>query len=272
MTRESETAHPRPDPTTRSISIDYDRGDIHRTYASGRALRPEQIRLWTAVLREELGGAAVRHIVDLGCGVGRFSPLLRDVFGAARVYGVDRSARMLAGASENGDARGVQWLCASAETLPFRDASADLIFLFLVYHHLGDRPACLGECGRVLARDAAVLIVNSVVETLDSYCWLPFFPSARTIDLARLPSRAALTQTAHDAGLALRGHRTVMNPVAPGLRAYADRVASRTISTLQLVPDDEFARGIAEFRRYCEREDRGQAVLDEIDVFLFRSA
>jgi hypothetical protein len=61
----------------------------------------------------------------------------------------------------------------------------------------------------------------------------------------------------------------VANPVASSLRAYATRIASRTISTLQLVPDDEFARGILEFKNFCEREDRGQPVHDEIDAFLF---
>jgi hypothetical protein len=36
---------------------------------------------------------------------------------------------------------------------------------------------------------------------------------------------------------------------------------------LQMVPDAEFDRGIAELRRYCEREDRGQPVEDPIEVF-----
>jgi hypothetical protein len=62
-----------------------------------------------------------------------------------------------------------------------------------------------------------------------------------------------------------------MNPVASGLGVYADRIASRTISTLQLVPDAEFAAGMAELRRHCARQDRGQAVTDPIDVFLFGS-
>jgi hypothetical protein len=61
-----------------------------------------------------------------------------------------------------------------------------------------------------------------------------------------------------------------MNPVAPDLCAYANRIASRTISTLQLVSDEEFARGIAELRRHSAQEDRGQPVEDEIDVFCFR--
>jgi SAM-dependent methyltransferase len=251
--------------------FDYDQGDMSRAYASGRALQPEQLALWTRLLREELRGVSVRRILDLGCGVGRFTGLLREIFGAP-VSGLDRSERMLEVATAKPAQGGISFVRASAEELPLRDGRIDLVFLFLVYHHLLDRPAALQECARVLTRDGVVFLVNSTIESLDSYLWLPFFPSARGIDVARLPDRATLGRTAGAAGLDLRRHRTVMNPVSPSLRAYAGRIASRTISTLQLVPDDEFARGIAEFRRYCECEDRGQAVEDAIDLFLFQRA
>lgn len=252
-----------------TTDFDYDRGEIHGRYASGRALTREQLGFWPAILREELAGSDVGCVMDLGCGVGRFSAMLRDVF-RARVYGIDRSERMLAAAAVNATARGTWWIRADAEALPVRERSADLVFMFLVYHHLRDPLAALRECARILAQDGILFVVNSTIETLDSYHWLPFFPSARRIALARLPSRDGLARAAGAAGLALQRSRTVLNPVAPDLRAYADRIASRTISTLQLVPDDEFARGIVEFRRYCEREDRGQRVKEQIDVFLFR--
>jgi hypothetical protein len=127
----------------------------------------------------------------------------------------------------------------------------------------------LRECARVLADGAPLVIVTSTIETLDGQTWLPFFPSARAIDLARVPARADLMNAAHDAGLTAR-HRVVLNHVAAGLRAYAERVASRTISTLQMVSDEEFARGIDTFRRHCAKADDGRPVQDEIDVFTLR--
>jgi ubiquinone/menaquinone biosynthesis C-methylase UbiE len=247
--------------------FDYDQGDIHRTYAAGRALRPEQATTWTAVLRQEVGAASPRRIVDLGCGVGRFSALLRTAF-PATVFGVDRSARMLEAAQRNEAARGVRWILADAEALPVCDGSVDLIFMFLVFHHVVDRPAAFRECARVLARDGVLVIVTSTTESLDAQRWLPFFPSARAIDLARMPSRAGLLEAGRDAGLAGR-QRTVLNPVAATMRSYADRIATRTLSVLQLVSDEEFARGMAEFRRHCERQG-DEPVEDEIDVFRFR--
>ena len=70
--------------------------------------------------------------------------------------------------------------------------------------------------------------------------------------------------------MSLIRQRTVAYPVASSLSAYADHVATRTFSTLQLVSDEEFDRGAAEFRRYCARKDRGQPVEEIIDVFLLR--
>jgi ubiquinone/menaquinone biosynthesis C-methylase UbiE len=253
------------------LGFDYDRRDVHRTYAAGRALTPEQVAFWRGLLSQELGAVPVRRVLDLGCGVGRFSGLLREVFGA-RVYGLDRSERTLAVAAANPALRGISWVRAMAEALPLADTGVDLVFLFLVYHHLADRLAALRECARVLAAAGHVVIIASTVELLDSYPWLPFFPSARAIDLARLPHRAAVSQTAREAGLTPIRLSTVMNPVAPSLGAYADRIASRTLSTLQLVPDEEFAKGIVELRRHFARENRGQPVAEPTDVFLFRRA
>jgi SAM-dependent methyltransferase len=232
-------------------------------------LRAAQIEFWTSLLRGEVREPVPPVTVDLGCGLGRFSGLLRDLFGGS-VIGLDRSARMLEAARTDPTLTGARWLQASAEAVPLASGSTGLVFSYLVLHHLRDRPTALRECARILAPAAILFILNSTVESLDSYVWVPFFPFARAIDLARLPTRVGVLTMGAAAGLSVERHRTVRNPVSPGLRAYAARIASRTLSTLQLVPDDEFARGSAEFTRYCEREDRGQPVESEIDLFVFR--
>jgi len=248
-------------------AFDYDATDISRAYATARRLTEERRRVWRGHLSRELGDCHPRTIVDLGCGVGRFSPLLRDLFDA-RVYGIDSSQRMLATASAQPDSQRITWLRASADALPFADAEIDLVFMYLVYHHLRDPLTALRECARVLTSSGRLLLINASLEILDSLRWLPFFPSARGIDVARLPGRTKLSAVAREAGLSLIRQRTVAYPVASSLSAYADLVATRTFSTLQLVSDEEFDRGAAEFRRWCMREDRGQPVEEVIDVFL----
>jgi ubiquinone/menaquinone biosynthesis C-methylase UbiE len=255
--------------STMSKMFDYDATDISGAYAAARTLTEERARVWAAYLRRELQGYDVRAILDLGCGVGRFSPLLRDVFDA-RVYGVDPSQRMLATAVASPAARLVTWLRASAEALPIAEARIDLVFLYLVYHHLREPLTALRECARVLSSSGHLLVINATVEILSSIRWLPFFPSARQIDSARLPSRTKLSEVAREARLTLIRQRTVVYPAASNLSAYADHVATRTFSTLQLVSDEEFGRGADEFKRYCLQQDLGQPVEEMIDTFLFQ--
>ena len=118
--------------------------------------------------------------------------------------------------------------------------------------------------------DGRLLVINATAEILDFIRWLPFFPSARQIDLARLPTRTEVSRVAQEAGLTVVRQGMVVDPAAPNLRVYADRVASRTFSTLQLISDQEFEHGAAAFRQHCDREDHGQVVEEVIDTFLFR--
>jgi len=254
-----------------SRTFDYDTTDISRAYAEARTLTEERRQVWRGHLRSELGDSELRTIVDLGCGVGRFSLLLRDLF-RARVYGIDPSRRMLATAIDSPGSHLVTWLRARAEALPIDDARIDLVFLYLVYHHLHDPLTAFRDCARVLSSSGHVLVINATADILDSLRWLAFFPSAREIDLARLPTRAGLCEMAEKAGLTLVQRRTVVDPAAPTLTVYAERVATRTFSTLQLISDEEFNRGATEFRRYCIQEDCGQPVEEVIDTFLFRRA
>jgi ubiquinone/menaquinone biosynthesis C-methylase UbiE len=249
--------------------FDYDATDISQAYAAARTLTVERAHVWAAYLRRELQGHDVRAIIDLGCGIGRFAAFLSEVFDA-RVYGVDPSQRMLAAAITRPEARHVTWLRAAAEALPITQARIDLVFLYLVYHHLRDPLTALREGARVLSSSGHLLVINATVEILDSLRWLPFFPSAREIDAARLPTRTQLSEVAQEGGLSLIRHRTVSYPVAPNLSTYAEPVATRTFSTLPLVSDEEFNRGADAFRRYCVREDRAEPVAEVSDSFLFR--
>src|SRR5262249_27178031 len=60
----------------REVRFDYDRGDLHEKYASGRALAPAQLALWAPLISDLPGSASIRRVVDVGCGTGRFSAWL----------------------------------------------------------------------------------------------------------------------------------------------------------------------------------------------------
>jgi len=84
------------------------------------------------------------YVLDLGCGDGQLTRRIAD--SGAHVLGVDASAEMVAAARE----RGLEAEHASAEELPFRDATFDAVFSNAVLHWVRGQDAMLGQVHRVL--------------------------------------------------------------------------------------------------------------------------
>jgi len=101
------------------------------------------------------------RIVDLGCGIGT----LFDAIGTHRAAGVDYKASGL----KHTHARFpmVPLLCASAEHLPFADASLDGLILQHVVEHLPEAPASCPEFYRVLRPGGVLLLLTPNAEFCD---------------------------------------------------------------------------------------------------------
>ncbi len=89
-------------------------------------------------------------ILDLGTGTGYAIPYLTQLYPDAHLLGVDVAEGMLkVNASQNGHLL-IDYICADAESLPFVDASVDLIVSSLAIQWCRDYPAFFAECKRVL--------------------------------------------------------------------------------------------------------------------------
>jgi SAM-dependent methyltransferase len=95
---------------------------------------------------EWLDAKAGERILDLGCGDGQLTA--RIAASGAIVTGVDTSAEMVEAAC----ARGVDAQKASAESLPYADASFDAVFSNAALHWVRDQDAMMAEVHRVLKR------------------------------------------------------------------------------------------------------------------------
>lgn len=117
--------------------------------------RPEnQAKVRANLLRlVEQNGAG--RMLDIGCGAGFMIDRARDLF--EEIHGVDPTRAMLDQVDVSSG--NVTLHEGVAESLPFDDASFDLVTAYSVFHHLADHRPVLAEAARVL-RSGGVLYVD----------------------------------------------------------------------------------------------------------------
>src|SRR5689334_10481336 len=91
----------------------------------------------------ELQGA---HVLDVGCGEGRFCRMLRDR--GAKTVGLDPTEALLAVAKER-DPEGT-YVRGVGEAMPFENASFDVVVSYLTLLDIPAYRAAINECVRVL--------------------------------------------------------------------------------------------------------------------------
>lgn len=214
-------------------------------YDRGRELTPHAEGVWRRAVEPYLTDARV--VLDVGAGTGRFSRRLAVHF-AASVIAVEPASAMRAVAAASPLGAHERWLAGRAEALPVRDGTVDVVWLAFVAHHL-DLERTGAELARVLAPAGRVLVWSVFPDRFDDVEWMRWFPAARAIDAARMPSVEHVRQAWAGAGLALLGRELHPVEVAPHLADLAGRIEQRAISTLELISDLEFERGLDALRQ-----------------------
>ena len=205
---------------------------LGRSYSATRATDP---RIASAIW-DALGDA--RSVVNVGAGTGSYEPPDRDV------TAVEPSEVMIA-QRPPGAAPAIR---ASAEALPFEDASFDAAMAVLTLHHWADWRAGVEELRRV-ARRAVVL---SWDPSFAGRLWISadYFPELIDEDVELFPSLA-------DQAGALRAMRVSAVPIPADCRdgfygahwrrpeAYLDPMVRAGISTMAKRAPGELDAGLA---------------------------
>jgi ubiquinone/menaquinone biosynthesis C-methylase UbiE len=249
-------------------SVDYDQHQ-YQVYAEGRALSPARAELWSRVYAKYLDRAARLTVLDLGCGTGMYSQLLAEALDAD-VVGVEPSVRMREVAEREHAHPRVRYLAGSAEEIPLPGASCDAALLSDLAHHIADHDACARELRRVVRRSGLVLVRGIGPDSSPRVRFLDFFPTARSIARQQAAAFAELIETLAGAGFERVCGEAIEQELAPSLRDYHDRVKLRAISTLELISDAEFERGMARLREEAERESAPRAVIERVDLAVLR--
>ena len=206
-------------------------------------------------------------IVDVGCGTGRYSSALAERFDA-QVVGIDPSEKMLEQARAKVSDR-VRVERGAAESLPLPDASIDMIFLSMVFHHFDDRERAVAEFRRVLPPGGVVCLRGGAWESIGSYAYVPFFPESLGVLERTFGTRGSIEATFAKAGFRTLRHELIDSEAGANWRDCADRVARRADSILSQLTDADFSRDLAAVRAHAATAPPDEPVTELVDFFAF---
>jgi SAM-dependent methyltransferase len=193
------------------------------------------------------------RVLDVGCGPGGLlCKMARQGTGWRALIGFDLSPGMIAKAVASSECLAVSWFVGDAQTLPFPDASFDVVMARHMLYHVRDVERAVSEAARVLQPGGHFLATTNSANTMPEYRHL------QERAAARFP--ALLRRAASEKRFPLEG--------APGLlQPYFDQMVVHTLPGTLRFPAvqpfvDYFASARALMMRPGHTEAEWQAVLD----------
>ncbi len=252
--------------------VDYDR--MAADYVEGRVLPPEGMEPWRAAIAPWVpGGVAGRSpVLDLGAGTGQFAAAIAGWFGV-EVVAVEPSGGMRAQAARAHPHPGVRWVAGVGERLPLGDGACAWAWVSTVVHHLDDLERAAGELRRVVRPGGPVLVRQAFPGRMDAITLYDrYFPGAARalVVTGGLPSVEQVSAAFAAAGFRTEALQRVGQVSATSLAAYRDKVRLRADTGLALLPDEEFAAGLAALDEAVEAETTPVPVVDRLDLLVLR--
>ena len=138
------------------------------------ALPPNETWNREAVIKAIAGNP--KKILDLGCGTGSTTIMLKQTFPNAEVIGLDLSPQMLVMSEYKAQQLGLEisWVHGRAETTKFADGEFDVVTASLLFHETPPNisQAVLKEAHRLLKPGGQVIILDGHQKTLRNTTWL----------------------------------------------------------------------------------------------------
>jgi len=248
--------------------MDYDKTNISSSYDSARQYKSDTLSNWMEHIRSSVPSTQISDIVDIGCGTGRYTSALAELFDAS-VTGFDPSVKMLQKAQLNSTSDRVTFEIAHAEHLPLDDRSVDMVFMSNVYHHLKNPAVTARECRRTLKDPGFLVLRNSTSNQVNSFPYIGLFPGIEEIICNYQPESYELISLFADNKFTLLTHKVVPHEMAGNWNVLLGKAELRADSLLVRLSDENYALGIDALNRYAKTAGDQGPVKVNIDLFVF---
>lgn len=192
-------------------------------------------------------------VLDVGCGTGRF-PLCIKASKKAIICSLEPDIAMLNKAVEKDKFKEILWIQGDGQKLPFRGNIFDCVYMTLVIHHVEDKESALQEMRRTLKRDGnCVIMITSHFRMKRAI--MHHFPKVMAIDAKRLPTVPGLKDLMVRSGFRnVHYHIVQRDEGFLPTEEYLERVRSKHISTLTLLSEEEFQKGLKIFEEKVRKK------------------
>ncbi len=217
-------------------------------------LRPAPADIWLSKIIEYGKIGANCAVLDIGCGTGRF-PIGISTAKNPVICALEPSTEMLKQAVAKDKSRGILWVRGDGQKLPFRDNFFNCVYMTLVIHHIENKEMTLQEIYRVLKKGGNCVIMTTSHYQMKKHALSRHFPGVTAIDLKRFPSVPTLKKTMIKIGFKDAYYHIVQHDEGCiPTDEYLERVRNKYISTLTLLSEEAFQRGLKIFQQRIRRK------------------
>ena len=118
------------------------------------------------IMRSSTNRGHFNTVLEIGCGNGGGTRLIRKYFTPIRIEAIDFDEKMISIAKKRNKDFEVTFQRMDATKLDFPDSHFDAVFDFGIIHHISDWKACLMELKRVLKPEGELILADL---SLDSF-------------------------------------------------------------------------------------------------------
>jgi ubiquinone/menaquinone biosynthesis C-methylase UbiE len=117
------------------------------------------------MLRNMITVDIIDKALEIGCGNGHGTKLIKKYFNPRNIVGVDLDERMIRLAKKRNNNQSISFLVMDASKLHFPDKYFDAIFDFGMIHHIPNWKDCLKELKRVLKDEGKIILEDLSSDT-----------------------------------------------------------------------------------------------------------